>query len=84
VLTILLAPIAYPQKQRSGAAEPPCRRTFALKADAIQASEAGTPQFIFLRSTRQMAPIDTALSECTPYIPADSYAGIFPHPEAAI
>jgi hypothetical protein len=55
-----------------------------LKADAIQASEAGTPQFIFLRSTRQMAPIDTALSECTPYIPADSYAGIFPHPEAAI
>jgi hypothetical protein len=46
--------------------------------------EAGTPQFIFLRSTRQTAPTDTALSECIPYIPADSCAGIFPHPEAAI
>ena len=40
--------------------------------------------FIFLRSTRQTAPIDTALSGYTRYIPADSCAGIFPHPEAAI
>jgi hypothetical protein len=55
-----------------------------LKAAAIQAREAGTLQFIFLRSTIQTAPIDTALSEYTPYIPADSCAGIFPHPEAAI
>jgi hypothetical protein len=59
-------------------------RAFALKVAAIQAGEAGTPQFIFLRSTRQTAPIDSALSEYIPYIPANSCAEIFPHLEAAI
>jgi hypothetical protein len=53
VLTSLLAPIAYPRNQRSGAADPPFRRTFALKAAAIQASEAGWHAAIHFSSIYQ-------------------------------